>query len=163
MRANEPTIARQHDLNTFVRNWRATTPTVLALPREGALRKICWSLQILNSTSTTSSGQSRLPALFDIPTLTCMSVHTQLIWRRALRDWSHRPYLSQLALGLMTFPHQHSPMSRGTHRLISLLASGKVRYLPVTATSWGAPLSWLTTPVSIEEMYSSYNRTNSTI
>jgi len=47
-----------------------------------------------------------------------------------LGDRSHRPHLSQLALGLMTFPDQHSPMSRGTHRLVSLLASGKVHLSP---------------------------------
>ena len=38
MRANEPTIAKQHDLDTLVRNWWATIPAILALPREGTAK-----------------------------------------------------------------------------------------------------------------------------
>ena len=37
--AIEPMTAKQHDLNTLVRNWRATTPAVPALPREEGTTK----------------------------------------------------------------------------------------------------------------------------
>ena len=124
MRANEPTTAKQHNLNTLVRNWRAATPAVPILPQEEGTAK---------DTLTSPDFELDLDDFqLSISSAYNVSVYAYSVDLEArLEGLVALTHPSQLALDLMTFLHQHSPMSRGTRPLISPLASGKVRLSPL--------------------------------
>jgi len=154
MQANEPTPAKQHDLNTLVRNWRATTPAVPALPREEGTAKDTlespdFELDLDDfQWSISPAGPAWYPG-------NNVSVYAHSVDLGARIEGSVA--LTPSAATSFVPDDVPTPAFSNVSRYSSLDIAARFRESaptsPVTATSRDAPLSWPTTPASIERVY----------
>jgi len=153
VQANEPTTAKQHDINTLVRNWRATTPAVPALPREEGTAKDTlespdFELDLDDfQWSISSAGPAWYPNNDESAYAYSVNLEARLEGSVALT-----PSVAT-SFGPDDVPTPaFSNVSRYPSPDIAARFRESAPISPVTATSWGAPLSWPTTPASIERV-----------
>lgn len=150
---NEPTTAKQHDLSTLVRNWRASTPAVPALPREEGTAKDTlespdFELDLDDfQWSISSAGPAWYPGNDESAYAHSVDLEARLEGSVALT-----PSVAT-SFGPDDAPTPaFSNVSRYPSPDVAARFRGSVPVSPATATSWGAPLSWPTSPASIERV-----------
>ena len=150
--ANEPTTAKQHDLNTLVRNWRAATPAVLGPREEGTAKDTLESPDFELDLddfhwSISSAGPAWYPDNDESAYARSVNLEARLEGSVALT-----PSVATSFGPDDVITPAFSNVSRYPSPDIAARFRESAPVSPVTATSWGAPLSWPTTPTSIERV-----------
>jgi hypothetical protein len=145
--ANEPTTAKQNDLNTLVRNWRATTPAVPDLSREeGTVKDTLdspgFELDLDDfQWSISSTGPAWYPENDQSIYACSVDLEARLEGSVALTP----SIATSFGPGDVPTP-LFSNVSRYPSPDIAARFKESAPISPVTATSWGAPEHWPTSP-----------------
>ena len=153
VQANEPATAKQHDLNTLVRNWRATTPAVPTLPREeGTTKDTLDSPEFELDLDDFQWSISSAGPIWGPDNVESAYAHSVDLEARLEGSVALTPSIATSFGPEDVSTPAFSSVSRYPSPDLAARFRESAPISPVTATSWGAPLSWPTTPASIERM-----------
>jgi hypothetical protein len=157
LQVDEPAGVNQKDLDTLVREWRATTPMAPAIPRPGpAGESVPDTYDDLPVTeididdyqwSISSAGPpSRWPTSAELePRLQSVGLDRRMLGSVILTPSVATSFGPEDSLVTQTLSNaSRFPSPDIAARMIEDSAT-----TPSTATSWGAPLSWPVTPASV--------------